>query len=128
MKLEGLDHVALYARDPTRTAAWYRDVLGLERRYQEAWGDVPVVMIAGTSGVAIFPAGGGGAEPSVHARVPGAFAHVAFRVRGDDLAAARTLFRERGIPCEEQDHGIARSLYVRDPDGHQVELTTYDVG
>ena len=25
------------------------------------------------------------------------------------------------------DHTICHSLYIRDPDGHQVELTTYDV-
>ena len=24
------------------------------------------------------------------------------------------------------DHGLSHSIYLRDPDGHQIELTTYD--
>ena len=43
--LEGIDHVALAVRDVARSVAWYQRVLGLERRYQEAWGDMPSVRI-----------------------------------------------------------------------------------
>ena len=34
---------------------------------------------------------------------------------------------QRGIEAELWDHTICHSIYVRDPDGHQVELTTYDL-
>lgn len=125
MRLDSLDHVALYVRDVTRAAAWYRDVLGLERRYAEAWGDFPIVMAAGATGVALFPAR---AEASdAPQRAPLAFAHVAFRVCAAGLREAREELRAASIPFEEQDHQIARSLYLRDPDGHQVEITTYEV-
>ena len=33
----------------------------------------------------------------------------------------------REISTEFQDHGISHSIYFQDPDGHQLELTTYDV-
>lgn len=33
----------------------------------------------------------------------------------------------QGIACEFQDHGIAHSIYFCDPDGHQIEITTYDL-
>jgi len=33
-----------------------------------------------------------------------------------------------GIPYDFQDHGIAHSVHFADPDGHKVEITTYDVG
>jgi catechol 2,3-dioxygenase-like lactoylglutathione lyase family enzyme len=32
VRIEGIDHVALTARDVARSAAWYQAVLGLERR------------------------------------------------------------------------------------------------
>jgi len=28
---------------------------------------------------------------------------------------------------EFQNHGIAHSIYFRDPDGHELEITTYEV-
>lgn len=128
MRLEGLDHVALFVRDAARAAAWYRDVLGLERRHEEAWGDFPVVMAAGASGVALFPARGHAPVVPEGCRAPGVLAHVAFRLTGAALRDAVEELRARGVPFEAQDHGIARSVYLRDPDGHEVELTTYDVG
>jgi catechol-2,3-dioxygenase len=30
-----------------------------------------------------------------------------------------------GIPHQLWDHGICDSLYLEDPEGHQIELTTY---
>jgi hypothetical protein len=41
--------------------------------------------------------------------------------------AAGAAFAERGMKAELWDHTICHSVYVRDSDGHQVELTTYDV-
>ena len=36
MDLEGIDHVAMGVRDIERSAKWYIDVLGFERRYDSA--------------------------------------------------------------------------------------------
>lgn len=128
MRLEGLDHVALFVRDPRRSAEWYQDVLGLERRHEEAWGDSPIVVAAKSgSGLALFPMRGPEAPIPEGARSPGLFAHVAFRASGAGWREAMATLRARGVPFEEQDHQIARSIYVRDPDGHQVEITTYDL-
>jgi catechol-2,3-dioxygenase len=35
--------------------------------------------------------------------------------------------RERGIDVRLADHGVADSLYFSDPDGHRLELTTYEI-
>jgi len=32
---------------------------------------------------------------------------------------------DAGIEWEERDHGIARGLFFRDPDGRQLEAITY---
>jgi catechol-2,3-dioxygenase len=37
------------------------------------------------------------------------------------------VFRERDITFESADHGIAHSVYVSDPDGHRIEITTYEI-
>jgi cupin 2 domain-containing protein len=114
-----------------RAVAWYRDVLGLERRHEQAWGDAPAVMAAGTTSIALFPlraeppnAGRGNESPATS--VPSAL-HVAFRADRARFLAAQSTLRSLGIAFEFQDHGIAHSIYFRDPDGHALEITTYDV-
>ena len=126
MILEGIDHVALAVRDVARSVAWYRDVLGLERRYSDAWGDVPSVMGIGTTSIALFPVGTHTPEPP-----PGrgtiAMRHLAFRSTAATFVGAQQELKRRQIPFEFQDHGISRSIYFLDPDGHQLEITTYEI-
>jgi catechol 2,3-dioxygenase-like lactoylglutathione lyase family enzyme len=54
MELQHIDHVAITVSDLQRSIAWYRDALGLERRFQDAWGDVPTMMCVGETCVALF--------------------------------------------------------------------------
>jgi hypothetical protein len=58
MNLEGIDHIALAVPDVARTAAWYVEVLGLERQHEEAWNGVPIFVGKGDTGIAIFPLDG----------------------------------------------------------------------
>jgi catechol 2,3-dioxygenase-like lactoylglutathione lyase family enzyme len=53
--------------------------------------------------------------------------HLAFRADRENFLAAQQELKKRGIKFEFQDHEIAHSIYFRDPDGHQLEITTYDV-
>jgi catechol 2,3-dioxygenase-like lactoylglutathione lyase family enzyme len=120
-----IDHVALTVRDRERSAAWYRDMLGLERRYEDVWGDEPLMMCAGSTCLALFPADDDNPSP-----VPGhdtiAMRHVAFRLGRGDFERARTELTERRLAPAYEDHDIAWSIYIHDPDGHRVELTTYE--
>jgi catechol 2,3-dioxygenase-like lactoylglutathione lyase family enzyme len=124
--IQSIDHVALAVRDVHRSAAWYQDVLGLERLYQEAWGDFPAVVGTGGTSIALFPVQG--AQPKQR---PGrdtlAMRHLAFRVDAENFAVARQVLEARGIAVTFQDHGIAHSIYFHDPDGHELEITTYDL-
>jgi len=126
VKVQHIDHVAITVSDLGRSLAWYRDVLGLERRHEEEWGDVPTMVCAGETCVALFPAEGDQPKPP-----PGrdtiAMRHFAFRVDGENFAAAQERFRELQIEFEFADHGIAHSVYIADPDGHRIEITTFDV-
>ena len=53
--------------------------------------------------------------------------HFAIRLDRSGFDVARAELAELAIEAELWDHTICHSLYVRDPDGHQVELTTYDL-
>ena len=125
MTLSQIDHVALAVREPAKSAEWYRSVLGLERRHQQVWGDWPIMMCAGETCLALFPAKGdkiAGPSPNVAMR------HLAFRVDKKNFALAQAELQRRQIAFEFQDHQIAHSIYFHDPDGYQLEITTYDLG
>ena len=120
-RTQGLDHVALSVRDLAASERWYREVLGLERVHAEEW-DVPVFLVAQGSGLALFPVEGReDGEPAVR------ILHVAFRVDRASFEAAQDALRERRIDVQLADHGISHSLYFSDPDGHTLELTTYEI-
>lgn len=126
IRVRHIDHVALAVRDVMASAAWYQGVLGLERRFAEVWGDEPPIMVcAGESCVALFPTEGGPASPPGRDAV--AMRHVAFAVDRATFDLARTELSERGIEWEFADHEVAHSIYLSDPDGHRIELTTYEL-
>jgi catechol 2,3-dioxygenase-like lactoylglutathione lyase family enzyme len=122
MRLDALDHTGLAVSDIDRSVEWYQRVLGLERIYEEAWGDCPALLVAGCSGVALFPARGEPVEPSTF----DSSAHVGFRASRQAYEEARSELQAAGIEFRESDHELARSLYVLDPDSHLIEITTYE--
>jgi catechol 2,3-dioxygenase-like lactoylglutathione lyase family enzyme len=116
-RVQGLDHVALGVADQGASEAFYRDVIGLERAHEAAWGDTPVAMMAEHGGMALFKEASRG----------NGFRHLAFRVDRENFELAREDLREAGIDFEYQDHDVSHSIYFVDPDGNRLELTTYDV-
>ena len=121
VELEALDHVGLVVSDMSRSIRWYQEVLGLRRAWEDAWGEFPAVLEAGGSGVALFPNEDGAPVPA-----DDPMRHVGFRTsrRGLELAKAELL--ANGVEFSEGDYGIAWSVYLPDPDGYQVEITTYE--
>lgn len=134
MRLTGLHHVTAICGDLDETTAFYRDVLGLALVEQGVNDDDPNTRhfwfgdASGAPGTLItfmeypqLPDGVVG-RGSVH--------HVAFVVESsDEQLAWRDYLREREIPCTDVfDRGAFRSIYVRDPDGHIVEIATRGPG
>jgi len=125
--ISGLDHVAIAVADVERSRDFYERALGFERMYPE-W-DMPIVMGVGETGLAIF-------HESVHppknkswfgAEIPARILHIAFRVDRLGFEAAKAELPREGVGVLTSDHGLSHSLYFTDPDGHQIELTTYEV-
>ena len=134
MQLRGLHHVTLICRDLGATTAFYRDLLGLALVEETTNDDDPGSRhfwfgdVSGAPGTLIsfleypaLPAGVVGVG-STH--------HIAFTVESaGEQEAWRDYLREHGVECTEvHDRGRFRSIYLRDPDGHIVELATRGPG
>jgi glyoxylase I family protein len=132
--LRGLHHVTAIARDLERTTAFYRDVLGLELVEMGVNDDDPGTrhfwfgLAGGAPGTLIsfleYP------EMAEGRAGAGATHHFALAVESpDELAAWLEHLRDRGIPCTEIfRRGAFSSVYLRDPDGHIIELATRGPG
>ena len=122
-KIECLDHVALRVSNLQESRQWYERVLGLKSYQKEEWGNVPVFMLAGTTGIALFPADNKLERPDPELKTV-KIDHFAFRLLRADFHQARKRYEDLGLRYSFQDHHYFHSIYTRDPDGHIVELTT----
>lgn len=123
MHLEQIDHVALTCVSPEATMAWYVRVLGFEHVYPGKWNGVPVFLRLGTTFIALFPSKSGGRDVTAPR-----LDHLAFRAPiFADFEQAQQELRGHGVAFQFQDHQIAHSIYFADPDGHKLEITTYDL-
>ena len=107
-----LDHAAYETPDPDRTADFYQHILGA--RIVKAEGH-PVMAYVGNTAFAFHETGGPGD-------------HVAVRTSEDERAELKRRLDEAGIEWEERDHGIAKGVFFRDPEGRQLEAITYAGG
>lgn len=134
MQLTGLHHVTLICRDLARTTAFYRDLLGLALVHEGANDD--------DASARHYWFGDPGAAPGTllsfleYPTLPegvtgtGSTHHLALAVESaEEQVAWRDYLRGQGIQCTEVfDRGHFRSLYLRDPDGHIVEIATRGPG
>jgi catechol 2,3-dioxygenase-like lactoylglutathione lyase family enzyme len=125
MNLEGLDHIALAVNDVEKSAKWYIEVLGLERQHEGRWDGIPIFVGKGATGIAFFPMTK--KETSSREFNPVRVLHFALRADRKNFEQAQQELKQREIAFRFSDHGIAYSIYFRDPDGHEVEITTYEL-
>ncbi len=124
LRTEGLDHVAITVGDLARSHDFYANLIGLDRVYEQ-WHE-PVFMLSNGSGLALFsrqshPSSGVDGESEIR------MMHIAFRVSREQFDRARIELPGEGIEPRFSDHGACHSIYFPDPDGHEIELTTYEV-
>jgi len=115
--------VAVAVRDVEISAQWYVEVLGFTRQHDNVWNGYPVFVGNDTAAVALFPVRGDEASKS-SGRIR--ILHFAFRTTRPGFIAAQNELKARKIDFEFQDHQVSHSIYFHDPDGHEIEITTYE--
>ena len=126
MEIEFLDHVAIRVVDLEASAQWYENVLGLRRYQMKEWGEFPIFLLSGKSGIALFPANT--TEVKLESNSKNVkIDHFAFNVTKENFEKAKERYTELNLEFSIQDHHYFESIYTKDLDGHTVELTTIKV-
>ncbi len=124
--IEFLDHIALRVKDLNISSKWYQKVMGLKEYKLPEWGEFPIFLLTGKSGIALFPADLSD-RPNDPASKNVRLDHFAFHVTRENFVKAKERFTAMSLDFEAQDHHYFESIYLKDPDGHTVELTTLKV-
>ena len=123
MEIKELGHVVLYVRDLERSRAFYRDLLGFREVFA-----IPSAAAVYSSGRThhelLLLSVGPDALPIPQGRRVGMY-HFALKVgdSDDELRAARDAVVAKGATIVGTTaHLVTHSLFLRDPDGNDVEL------
>lgn len=120
--ITGIDHVVLCVTDVERSVAWYAEHLGFAAERLDEWraGSAPFVSLRVSDATLIDLL----ATPPDGRNVD----HIAFaadRAWFDEFVAAHGEIIEMGPAQLFGARGHGEGVYVRDPDGHRVEVRTY---
>lgn len=123
MKAHYLGHVVFYVKDLDRSLGFYRDLLG----FMDAGRIFNGSAAALTSGrthheLLLIQVGDAPGPPSGMRR---GLYHIGIKVGDnlDELRQAKRELEQAGIPISGMsDHTVSQSLYLKDPDGNEVEL------
>ena len=122
MQIKTLGHVVFKVRSLEHSVAFYRDILGLKEvaRYRNSM----AFFSCGENhhDLGLLQLGEQAPEPD-----PASIGlyHAAFKVGDslDELRECKSHLEQHGIPIlGMSDHGVSQSLYLKDPDGIEIEL------
>ncbi len=123
MKAHYLGHVVFYVKDLERSLRFYRDLVGFKEVGRIFEGKATALTSGRTHHELLLIEVGDAPAPPRGRRL--GLYHIGIKV-GDSLEELRTAKRElerAGVPIEGMsDHTVSQSLYLRDPDGNEVEL------
>ena len=134
LQLRGLHHITLICSSIDRSTAFYRDLLGLRLVKQTVNHDDPAAKhfyfgdALGNPGTVITCMEYPQMEEGTVGR--GSTHHFAFCVESvEELDGWKHYLEARGVGCTERlDRTWFSSIYLRDPDGHVIEIATRGPG
>jgi catechol 2,3-dioxygenase-like lactoylglutathione lyase family enzyme len=121
MNIERIDHLNITVADIDRSVEFYRRVLGMRT---ESIGEGRAALLFGQQKIHLDLAGA--TAMSGEKRMP---AHICF-VTDMPLAEVKAHLESCGVPVRMEGPragaiGTIQSVYIDDPDGHSVEISTY---
>ncbi len=124
-----LGHVVLYVRDLQQSLDFYTSIVGLALQGR-IFNNRATLLTGGRTHHELLLIEVGDAPGPLEGRRIGLY-HVGWKIGESltDLREARQRICELGYQLDGQsDHTISQSLYLRDPDGNEVELYVDDPG
>jgi catechol 2,3-dioxygenase len=120
-----LGHIVLYVRNITKSAEFYREVLGW-KQISPAGAGVPIAAFSGgrTHHELLLIEVGADATPIPQGRRIGMY-HFGLKVgdSDDELRAIVARLKAAGTTIVgSADHNVTHSIYLLDPDGNEIEL------
>jgi catechol 2,3-dioxygenase len=118
-----LGHVVLYVRSLDRSIGFYRDLVGLKLKGRIFHGRAAILTGGRTHHELLLIEVGQAPGPLTGRRL--GLYHMGWKVGDslDVLRQTRDRLQAAGVDIEGQsDHTVSQSLYLRDPDGNEVEL------
>ncbi len=123
----GVHHLAFICSDVRETIEFYQGVLGFPLVEIFENRDYPtgahLFFDIGNGNLLAFFDFPGYEHPEFHETL-GGVQHIAISMTSEQYAAAKERLVARGIEFRGPDLGVEHSVYVRDPDGLQIELLT----
>ena len=123
MKAHYLGHVVFYVKDLERSLAFYRDLLGFNE-VGRIFNGAAAALTAGRTHHELLLIQVGDAPSSPRGRRRGLY-HIGIKVGDslDELRYAKRELEQAGVDIDGMsDHTVSQSLYLKDPDGNEVEL------
>ena len=123
MKAHYLGHVVFYVKDLERSLAFYRDLLGFTEVGQAFNGTAAALTSGRTHHELLLIQVGDAPGPPKGSR-RGLY-HIGIKVGDslDELRSAKQELERAGVTIDGMsDHTVNQSLYLKDPDGNEVEL------
>jgi len=123
MKAHYLGHVVFYVKDLERSLRFYRDLLGF-KEVGRIFNGAAAALTSGRTHHELLLIQVGDAPGPPEGRRRGLY-HIGIKVGDslDELRAAKSELERAGISIDGlSDHTVSQSLYLRDPDGNELEL------
>ena len=122
-----LGHVVFYVRDLQTSVKFYTDIVGLDLK-GFIFANRAALLSGGSTHHELLLIQIGSADGPLQGKRIGLY-HVGWKV-GDSLATLKACYeklRAINYPVDSlSDHTISQSIYLRDPDGNEVELYVDD--
>ena len=121
--MANLGHVVFYVRDLERSVKFYTEVVGLSLS-GKIFNDRAALLSGGSTHHELLLIQVGEANGPMHGKRIGLY-HIGWKI-GESMQALKALYKklnELDYPIDGlSDHTISQSIYLRDPDGNEVEL------